>query len=133
MYRNAQSNVIVNGAFSLDFLVQVGLYQGSVLSPLLFIIVQEAPSREIKSGCPNELFYAVDMALVNETIECLKGRLEAWTGTLESKWLRENVKNTKTMISSKNAGKVTIEGKFPCAVLWKGIGSNSILCQFCKY
>ena len=35
-------------------------------------------------------------------------------------------------LSIENAGKVTIEGKFPCAVCRKGIGSNSILCQFCK-
>ena len=36
------------------------------------------------------------------------------------------------MISSENAGKVTIEGKFPSAVCRKGEGSNSILCQFRK-
>ena len=40
---------------------------------------------------------------------------------------------TKTMIISENVGKVTREGKFPSAVCRKGVGSNSILCQFCKY
>ena len=35
-------------------------------------------------------------------------------------------------LSIENAGKVTIEGKFPCAVCRKGIGSNSILSQFCR-
>ena len=37
-------------------------------------------------------------------------------GELESNGLRVNVKKTKMILSSGNAGKVTIEGKFPCAV-----------------
>ena len=35
-------------------------------------------------------------------------------------------------ISSENAGKVAMEGKFPCAVCKKCVGINSNLCQFCK-
>ena len=46
--------------------------------------------------------------------------------------MRVNVKKTKMMIRSKNAVKVTIDGKFPCAVCRKGVGSNFILCQFCR-
>ena len=38
MYSNAGSRVRVNGTFSNDFLVQVGLHQDSVLSTLSFII-----------------------------------------------------------------------------------------------
>ena len=34
------------------------------------------------------------------------------------------------MISCENAGKVTIEGKFPCAIYRKGVVINSILCHF---
>ena len=37
---------------------------------------------------------------------------------------------TKMMIGSENAEKVTIEGKFPCSVYRKVVGSNPILCQF---
>ena len=36
------------------------------------------------------------------------------------------------MISCENAGKVTVGGKFPCAVGRKGEGDNSILRQFCN-
>ena len=36
------------------------------------------------------------------------------------------------LISSENAAKVTGEGKFPCAVCKNRVGSNSILCQFCR-
>ena len=64
MYRSARSHFRVNGTFSDDFLVQLGLHQGSVLSPLLFTMVLEGLSREIRSGCQEELLYADDLALV---------------------------------------------------------------------
>ena len=95
MYRNTQSRVRVDRPFSDDFLVQVGLHQVSVLSALLFIIVLDAPSRNIRSECQEELLYDDDLALVSETLESLKGRLEAWKGALESKGLRANVNMTK--------------------------------------
>ena len=81
--------------------------------PLLFIIVLEALSREIGSGCPEQPPYADGLALVNETPERLKGRLEAWKRALKLKRLRVNVKKTKVMISFENSGKSTGEGKFP--------------------
>ena len=64
------------------------------------------------------------------THEGLKGRLKAWKGALESKGLWVNVKRTKEMIRSENAGKVPEEGKFPCANYKKGVSSYSILCPF---
>ena len=54
MYRKARSYVRINGPFS-DFLVQVELHQNSVLSPLLFIIVLAALSKETRSGYSEEL------------------------------------------------------------------------------
>ena len=69
------------------------------------------------------------MVLVIETLEDLKGRLEAWKGAFESKRLRVHFKKTKMMISSENAEKVAVEVKFHCAVCREGVGINSILCQ----
>ena len=54
MYANARSRVCVDEGFSKEFEVKVGVHQGSVLSPLLFIIVLEALSREFWAGCPWE-------------------------------------------------------------------------------
>lgn len=64
MYNNARSCVKVNETFSDNFTVYVGLYQGSVLSPLVFISVLEALSKEIRSRCTEELLYAM-------TLHCL--------------------------------------------------------------
>ena len=55
MYQNARSQVRVNNLFGDVFDVQVGVYQGSVLSLLLFIIVLEALSQEFHTSCPWEL------------------------------------------------------------------------------
>ena len=44
-------------------------------------------------------------------------------------WFLSNIKKKK-IISSENIEKVTMEAKFPFAVCRKGVGINSILCQF---
>ena len=41
----------------------------SVLSPLLFILVLEALSREFHTGVPWELLYADDLMVIADTLE----------------------------------------------------------------
>ena len=59
-------------------------------------------------------------------------RLEACRGALQSKGLRVIFMYTKRVISSENTGKVTEVGKFLCTVCRKDVGSNYILCHFCR-
>ena len=58
--------------------VKVGVHQGSVLSPLLFIIVLEALSREFRSGVPWEDLYADDLVIIAESLEECVRRLLTW-------------------------------------------------------
>ena len=74
MYEDATTTVRVNGRENKAFSVRVRLHQGSVLSPLLFIIVLGALSREFREGLPMELLYA-DIVLVAETEELLMGKV----------------------------------------------------------
>ena len=60
MNRNAHNNVRDNSAFSYDFLIQIGLHQGSVY----FIYDSAGNSSEITYECPEELLHADDFALV---------------------------------------------------------------------
>ena len=69
MYSNARSRVPVGEGFSEEFEVKVGVHQGSVLSPLLFIIVLEALSREFRCGVPWEDLYADDLVIIAESLE----------------------------------------------------------------
>ena len=55
----------------------MGMHQGSALSPLLFVTVMEAISREFRVALPWELLYADDLAVIGETEEELIKRLKS--------------------------------------------------------
>ena len=50
---------------------------------------------------------------------------------MEAKGLKMNTGKTKVMFSCSMKHKVT-QGKWPCGVSKKGVGSNSVLCHGCK-
>ena len=78
MYDGARSRVRVNGQCREEFGVGVGVHQGAVLSPLLFILVLEVLSREFRTGAPWELLYADDLVIVADSLEELLQKLNVW-------------------------------------------------------
>ena len=98
MNQNTFSKVTVGDTYSNPLSVKVGVHQGSVLSPLLFIIFLEALSREFCTGCPWELFYADDLVIISESIDDLTARVSSWKHHMETKGLRANTKKTKVML-----------------------------------
>ena len=133
MYENASSKVRINDAYSNSVKVNVGVHQGSVLSPLLFIIVLEALSREFRTGCPWELLYADDLVIADEDPIKLEEKLCTWKRNLESRGLRVNMGKTKMMISGPGLETLKDSGKHPCGVCRKGTGSNAIFCEGCSH
>jgi hypothetical protein len=131
MYEDATTAVKVNGRVSESFLVRVGVHQGSVLSPLLFIIVLEALSREFRGGLPMELLYADDLVLLADSMKELIEKVKRWRAGLEEKGLRVNLCKTKIMKCCDVSHQVEKSGKFPCGICGKGVGSNSIKCTSC--
>ena len=129
MYANAQSRVHVGEGYSEEFEVK-GVHQGSVLSPLLFIIVLEALSREFRSGVPWEDLFADDLVIIAESLEECVRRLLTWTETMEKKGLRVNAGN---IICSTGLDLLQSSGEFPCAICRTGVGNNSIFCNCCKH
>ena len=121
----------VGEGYSEEFEVKVGVHQGSVLSPLLFIIVLEALSREFCSGVPWEDLYADDLVIIAESLEECVRRLLTWKEAMEKKGLRVNAGKTKIMICGMGLDLLQSSGKFPCAVCRTGVGSNSIFCNGC--
>ena len=87
--------VRVGEGFSKEFEVKVGVHQGSVLSPLLFIIVLEALSREFRAGVPWEDLYADDLVIIADSLEECVRRLLIWKEAMEKKGLRVNAGKTK--------------------------------------
>ena len=119
MYANAQSRVHVGEGYSEEFEVQVGVHKGSVLSPLLFIIVLEALSWEFCSGVPWDDLYADDLIIAESFKECVR-RLLTWKEAMEKKGLRVNAGKTKIMICCMGLDLLQSSGEFPCTVRCTG-------------
>jgi len=80
--------------------VKAGMYQSSALSPLLFVTVMEALSREFRVAFSWELLHADDLAVIVETEEDdLIKRLNKWKDNVENRGMRVNMNKTKLMIS----------------------------------
>ena len=132
MYTDVRSRVRVNGQYSEEFGVGVGVHQGSVLSPLLFILVLEALSREFRTGVPWELLYADDLAVIADSLEECINKLKTWKEEMENKGLRVNMRKTKFMVSGPGLDLLRDTGAHPCAVCRSGVGVNSIQCSQCR-
>ena len=133
MYKDVRSRIRVGDGYSEEFGVGVGVHQVSVFSPLLFIIVLEALSREFCTGCPWELLYADDLMISAESMEELLVKVQTWKTEMEKKGLRMNMGKTKVVESGINLGVLKKSGKYPCGVCQSGVGSsNAIFCGGCK-
>jgi len=134
MYTGAKTVVRTVYGNSKFFQVKVGMYQDSALSPLLFVIVMEAISREFRVAMPWELLYADDLAVIAETEEELIKRLNEceWKDNVESKGMRVNMNKTKVMISGQRQKVRQKSVRWLCGVCSKGVGSNSLQCISCQ-
>ena len=131
MYERSRTVVRTNQGYSTEFEVKVGVHQGSVLSPLLFVAVMEVVTRGVKEGLPWELLYADDLVLVAQSKEELREKVLRWKECMELKGLKVNIEKTKVMRSGKSGGEIVKTGRWPCAVCGKGVGANSIQCSDC--
>ena len=91
MYKDVRSRVRVGDGYSEEFGIGVGIHQGFVLSPLLFIIVLEGLSREFRTGCPWELLYADNLMISAGSKEELLVKVKTWKTEMEKKGLRVNM------------------------------------------
>jgi len=71
MYTGAKRVVKTVYGDSSGFEVKVVMHQGSALSPLLFVIVMEAISREYGVALPRELLYATSLTLLQREMSSL--------------------------------------------------------------
>jgi len=71
MYTGAKRVVKTVYGDSSGFEVKVVMHQGSALSPLLFVIVMEAISREYGVALPRELLYATSLTFLQREMSSL--------------------------------------------------------------
>ena len=132
LYIGSTSRVCAAGGTSEAFTINVGVHQGSPLSPLLFALVLEEVTREARLGGVKEMLYADDLVLTGETREEVEAMFMEWKRVMESRGLKVNMGKTKLMISGAEESEPVQSGRFPCAVCGRGVGSNSILCTQCS-
>ena len=116
----AKTKVQLGSELSEEFLVQVGVHQGSVLSPLLFAIALNVISENARGGLTIECLYADDFVLISESIENLKKKFLKWKEAFESKVLKVSLKKT-IVLGSGSKGKVLKSKVDPCAKCGKRV------------
>ena len=69
LYDGAKTRVRVGLELSEEFEVKVGVHQGSVLPPLVFAIVVDVVTENVRNVLMSEMLYVDDMVLMSETID----------------------------------------------------------------
>ena len=97
MYKNVMTFVRTCGGDTTDFPINIGLHQGSALSPYLFALVMDEVTRDIQGDIPWCMLFADDVVLVDESRAGVNKKLELWRRTLESKGFRLSRSKTEYM------------------------------------
>ena len=114
---------------SQEFLVQVGVHQGSVLLPLLFAIAVGAISENAREGLMNEILYVNGLVLKNENIENFKEKFLKWNEPFESKGLKVNLKKTKVIVSGSKCE--VLKSRVYPYLGWQEVMANLMMCTKC--
>ena len=130
LYEGARTRVKVGAEMSVAFGVNVGVHQGSVLSPFLFAIVMDAVCGDVMEGLLYEILYADDLVLMADSMEELQIKFDRWKNAIESKGMKVNMGKTKVMVSG-TEGEKEVSKVDPCGVCDKRVKANSILCVGC--
>jgi hypothetical protein len=88
MHDNVVTSVRTSDGDTNDFSINIGLHQGSALSPYLFALVMDEVTRDIQGGIPWCIIFANDMILVDESRMGVDQKLELWRRTLKPKYFR---------------------------------------------
>ena len=125
IYRKATSHVRTAAGQSKEFAIKVGVHQGSVLSPLLFITVMDAVTRELHKPQPWNLLYADDIVLLAQSRQELELDLQKWKVQLERYGLRLNTKKTEYMeLGTQLPGTIHLEEEITKTTAFKYLGSH---------
>ena len=97
-YEKTTARVVVGEGASEEFEVKIGLRQGSVLSPLLFIAELELISRKtVVTDAMKKLLYADDLVLVANGKQELQETMEEWNGLFTKHGLKLNLEKTEVL------------------------------------
>ena len=85
----------MDSELSGQYEVKVGMLQGYVLPPILFVVVVDVVTELAKGGALCQLLYIDDLVVMSETIKGLRNKFLIWKGSFEKVYLGK----TKVMVS----------------------------------
>ncbi|KAK3561816.1 hypothetical protein QTP86_014395, partial [Hemibagrus guttatus] len=108
MYERSRTVVRCAVGQTEEFKVEVGLHQGSALSPFLFAIVMDHLSEEIRQESPWTMMFADDIVICSESREQVEENLERWRFALERRGMKVSRSKTEYMCVNEREGSGTV-------------------------
>ncbi|KAK3545442.1 hypothetical protein QTP70_007642 [Hemibagrus guttatus] len=108
MYERSRTVVRCAVGQTEEFKVEVGLHQGSALSPFLFAIVMDQLSEEVRQESPWTMMFADDIVICSESREQVEENLERWRFALERRGMKVSCSKTEYMCVNEREGSGTV-------------------------
>ncbi|KAK3510484.1 hypothetical protein QTP70_009161 [Hemibagrus guttatus] len=108
MYERSRTVVRCAVIQTEEFNVEVGLHQGSALSPFLFAIVMDQLSEEVRQESPWTMMFADDIVICSESREQVEENLERWRFALERRGMKVSRSKTEYMCVNGREGSGTV-------------------------
>ncbi|KAK3529677.1 hypothetical protein QTP70_033685, partial [Hemibagrus guttatus] len=108
MYERSRTVVRCAVGQTEEFKVEVGLHQGSALSPFLFAIVMDQLSEEVRQESPWTMMFADDIVICSESREQMEENLERWRFALERRGMKVSRGKTEYMCVNEREGSGTV-------------------------
>ncbi|KAK3548355.1 hypothetical protein QTP70_010717, partial [Hemibagrus guttatus] len=108
MYERSRTVVRCAVGQTEEFNVEVGLHQGSALSPFLFAIVMDQLSEEVRQESPWTMMFADDIVICSENREQVEENLERWRFALERRGMKVSRSKTEYMCVNERQGSGTV-------------------------
>ena len=103
-YKTNKSRVSTNIGSGEWFTTQSGVRQGSIISPILFVMCMDSVIKEVHQNNPENDFvlaYADDIAQTATSIEKLQERMTRWNESFNRYNLKLNLKKTEVLVVSR--------------------------------
>ncbi|KAK3508380.1 hypothetical protein QTP70_025786, partial [Hemibagrus guttatus] len=108
MYERSRTVVRCAVGQTEEFKVEVGLHQGSALSPFLFAMVMDQLSEEVRQESPWTMMFADDIVICSESREQVEENLERWRFALERRGMKVSRSKTEYMCVNEREGSGTV-------------------------
>ena len=111
MYHMASTQIRSSAGLTESIPVQVGLHQGSGLSPYLFDVIMDVLTDDVREEAPWCMLFADDVVLCGENANEVERDLDKWRNALEEKELKINRTKTVQMnFGIENGDKIKLDG-----------------------